>query len=297
MATLDVLIPHYNDVAGLLLSLKSIAAQTWTGDIRVVVADDGSSGEVRAKLKEAVAVYPFQIVIIENKENKGRPYTRNVLLESIESPYASWLDAGDEWYPLKLEKQFEKIVDLEAANGPAPFWVTCNYDWVWTARRPKPRTQKVEGDQIKSLLMGANLRAYLWTLLAPASAFTDIGWFDERLPRMQDLDFFIRFQLHGGRVHNAMATEPLCAYHKSDEGRNAVEIRRCNQIIFDKHRPLFNRYGTNFTEMRLFRMEMLSWRFAQNNKDRSLSWHFMIQAAKRRPYAFAKHLWTRGFQA
>ncbi|UWU16938.1 glycosyltransferase family 2 protein (plasmid) [Rhizobium sullae] len=291
MAELDILIPHFNDTAGLDLSLRSIEAQTWPGQVRVVIADDGSDALTKTKLREVAASFSFKIEIIENEENRGRPYTRNVLLAAIESPYVAWLDAGDEWYPLKLEKQFEKLAELEQTNGGNPFWVTCNYDWVWTGGLRRRRVQKVDGDQLKSLLIGSQLRAYLWTLIGPAATFKDVGWFDERLPRMQDLDFFIRFQMHGGRIYNATKTEPLCAYHKSDEGRKALEIRECNQIIFDKHRTLFRRYGDRFCEMRLFRMDMLAWRFAQNNGDIVLARHFMRKAATRRPIAFAKHVW------
>ena len=39
---LDVLMPHFRDVAGLTLSLASVAGQGWTGDLRLVVVDDGS---------------------------------------------------------------------------------------------------------------------------------------------------------------------------------------------------------------------------------------------------------------
>jgi len=97
MAELDVLIPHYNDVAGIAISLNCVARQTWPEPIRVVIADDGSNaGTVRA-LEELIEKCPFEVHLTRNPINRGRAYTRNVLLDSIDSPYVAWLDAGDAW--------------------------------------------------------------------------------------------------------------------------------------------------------------------------------------------------------
>ena len=232
----------------------------------------------------------YNFVLLLNSENRGRPYSRNRLLDAIESKYVSWLDAGDEWYPSKLENQFGTIDDIESLDTKKRAWITTNYDWIWKGGITKKTLQRTDGDQIKNLLIGTSLRAYLWTLLGTAESFKMVGYFDERLPRLQDLDYFIRFQLHGGRIYNTNSSEePLCAYHKSDDGRNALQIRDCNKIIFDKHRTLYNRYGADFVKMRLFKMEMLSWRFAHNNSDRRLARRYMAIAAYTRPNAFLQH--------
>jgi hypothetical protein len=145
--------------------------------------------------------------------------------------------------------------------------------------------------------MGKNLRAYLWTLLGSAESFKCVGWFDERLPRMQDLDFFLRFLSHGGVMHNMKGEDAYCVYHKSDIGRNAAEIRACNALIFDKHRVVYNRYGENFTRMRLYGMEMLAARFAQNNHDRFTAHRHLWEAFKHKPMVFLGHVRRKGFKA
>ncbi|WEX75089.1 glycosyltransferase family 2 protein [Sinorhizobium numidicum] len=297
MATLDILIPHYNDPEALALSLRSIARQSWPGEKRIVIADDGSRPDLR-KAVEAIAEHSeMRIDPIFNQVNRGRPYTRNVLLDSIESPYVAWLDAGDEWYPDKLDRQFDHVTLVESAHMNRPFWVTCNYDWAWAGRKKKKNTQRTDQDQMKGLLIGSTLRAYLWTLLGPAQSFKDVGWFDERLPRLQDLDYFVRFLTHGGVIKNVRHDGALCVYHKSDIGRNADEIRACNAHIFDKHRVLFNRYGESFRAMRLYNMEMLSARFAQNNKSAKLTRQYMWRALKARPKAFLAHTLKNGLKA
>lgn len=291
---LDILIPHHNDPEGLALSLRSISKQTWGGAKRVVIADDGSKLDWQHVLEEIVDESQLRIDLIRNHANRGRPYTRNVLLDSIQSPYVAWLDAGDEWYPRKLELQMACIDQLPSNEST---WLTCNYDWAWVGRKRKKVIQRTNHDQVRALLMGSSLRAYLWTLLGSAQSFKNVGWFDERLPRLQDLDYFIRFVTHGGRIEKLQDDEALCVYHKSDVGRNAEEIRSCNAYIFDKHRVLFNRYGHEFTRMRLYNMEMLAARYAQNNKSTRLAYRYMWRAFRTKPNAFMKHIGKKGLKA
>ncbi len=176
-------------------------------------------------------------------------------------------------------------------------WMTCNYHWKWQdGMQVRKRFQKTGQDQLKALLVGTDLRAYLWTLLGRAEAFTSVGWFDDRLPRLQDLDFFLRFSLKGGRILAPETTEALCIYHKTDFGRSADQIRECNAYIFDKYRVLYNRYGMKFRRTRLYHMEMHSARFAANNFDRQKTYEYMWRAAMARPRLFFRHMTRKGLR-
>lgn len=305
MATLDILVPHYNDPEGLALSLSSVLLQDWKGDKRIVIVDDGSSQNHRSAVCTIIEDLrqrdtdksPIRVDLLQNEINRGRPFSRNVLLDAVESRYVAWLDAGDEWYPTKLSAQFELMDLIEASQTDKMTWITCNYDWQWHGRRRKKNRQRTEQDQHKALLMGTNLRAYLWTLLGSAESFRNVGYFDERLPRMQDLDYFIRFVSHGGEIRNLGTDDAFCVYHKSDVGRNADEIRACNALVYDKHRVIFNRYGDEFCNTRLYNMDMLAARFAQNNSDRGRARYYMWRAFMTRPWSFLKHVSKKGLVA
>ncbi len=258
--------PHFRDPEGLRISLASIAEQTWTGDMRVVIVDDGSSPEHLADVEAQVAAFPLPVTLERNPQNRGRPYTRNRLLDLIDSPFVAWLDAGDIWYPEKIEKQFDHLNRLRfSGDDPDRYWITCNYDWQWEGRRARVIEQQTEGRQLRELLLGHKLRAYLWTLMGTAQAFRSAGRFDERLPRLQDLDYFIRFVLGGGELTAPRSAKPLCRYHKSDVGRNAQEIRACNALIFRKYWPHLQTYGPSFLKTIRFNADMLSARFSRNN--------------------------------
>jgi len=297
MATLDILIPHYNDPDGLDLSLRSIAAQTWNGETRLVIADDGSAAEKLTAARVIADSLDRPVTFLENGRNRGRPYTRNVLLDAMDSPYAAWLDAGDEWYADKLAVQFAALSTAERANPSGALWMSCHYHWKWTDNQgQRKKLQRTDQDQLRALLIGTDLRAYLWTLLARADDYRSVGWFDERLPRLQDLDFFLRFVLKGGRIEVPDHNDALCVYHKSDLGRSADQIRQCNAYIFDKYRVLYNRYGQKFCRTRLYHMEMHSARFAANNADHRLANDYLWKAARARPRLFLRHLRRKGFR-
>jgi len=266
--SLDVLIPHYRDLEGLTRSVASVTAQTWTGDIRMVVVDDGSPKADFRTVKVLLEDQPLPFVLERNSENRGRPYTRNRLLDSIDSDYVAWLDAGDVWYPEKLNLQFEHLYRLHfAGEDISRVWVTCNYDWQREGGRCYQVDQVVEGDQLKELFLGQKLRCYLWTLLGPASTFREIGPFDEQLPRLQDVDYFVRFVRAGGVITNPPYRMALCRYHKSDLGRCAHEIRQCNKVLFEKYRTSHEQYGREHLSVVRYNAETLSARYAKFNRN------------------------------
>ena len=119
MATLDILIPHYNDIDGLELTLRSIAAQTWRGETRIVIVDDGSAPDSARAAREIGEAFSQPVTFIANARNRGRPYTRNVLLDAIDSPYVAWLDAGERQLFLTGDNLVSDLVYNAGADGLA----------------------------------------------------------------------------------------------------------------------------------------------------------------------------------
>jgi glycosyltransferase involved in cell wall biosynthesis len=282
--SLDVLIPHYRDLDGFRQSIASVVDQTWAGDIRIVVVDDGSPSREFRRVRAILQDQPLPFVLERNPENRGRPFTRNRLLDSIDSDYVSWLDAGDVWYPEKLNLQFEHISRLRfLGKDVSRVWVTCNYDWQREGARRYQVDQVVDCDQLKELFLGQQLRCYLWTLLGHASTFRAVGRFDEQLPRLQDVDYFLRFVRAGGIIVNPPHRRALCCYHKSDLGRCAHEIRDCNKTLFRKYRSSIEQYGRDFVSTVRYNAETLSARYARFNGDQVARTYYIARAFTANP--------------
>jgi len=296
---LDVLIPHHRDPAGLAAALASVTAQDWLqtpgNRLRVVVVDDGSPRAEQAAARAALADFAagsgqdtdFEAL----PENQGRPAARNRLLDLTRAPYLAWLDAGDIWYPAKLSVQFAHLAALEATGQDiSRLWVSCSYDWDQGGRRRALR-QRVEGDQLAMLLMGTHLRAYLWTLLGRAEAFAIAGRFDPRLPRLQDLDWFLTFLRAGGQIvvppESVTRSEPvpLCCYFKSDIGRDAAQVAACYQLILAKSAPEIRARHRHFRRALTHKAWMLPARFAASNGDRLATIGYLLRATHASPGA------------
>jgi glycosyltransferase involved in cell wall biosynthesis len=289
MTIVSILIPHFNDPDGLALTLRSVEAQTWKGDREVVVVDDGSKPEVQARLEEVVEASSERVRLVRNPQNRGRPYTRNVLLDSADGKYITWCDAGDEFYPEKLERQLEGLYRARFVGYQANVWCICNYDMHWANRRATGRNQEVNGDLLGNLML-STLRAYLFTLLGSTQSFRDVGYFDTNLPRLQDLDFFIRFVTKGGMFVLPSTHTPLCVYHKSDVGKAGDEILRCSKYIYKKHEAALMTHSRRFRRNRQFDHYMLAARFTANNNDLLKTIRYRATAAFYSPVAFSRRL-------
>jgi glycosyltransferase involved in cell wall biosynthesis len=280
---LDVLVPHYQDVAGLRASLESVRCQSWRGELRVIIVDDGSDAATFAEVEQLAAAQPFEVTVRRFRVNMGRPFARNALLDEVDAPFIAWLDAGEIWYPDKLRLQFEHLRRLEFDGIDIDrVWVTCHYDWSQDGRVRRVEQQWSE-DQLSDLLIGDRLRAYLWTVVGRTNAFRAAGRFDEALPRLQDMDYFVRFLGAGGVLTAPDTDAPLCRYDKSDAGRNHADIAACADLIMRKHRSSFAKYGRGFIARANWKYAKLSARYARNNNSYGAAFRYLAVAAASNP--------------
>lgn len=247
MATVDVLIPFYNDSHGFKKTLDSIKAQTCLPQLRIVAVDDGSIPEhaknVAALLDQSGVPYR----LITNVQNRGRPFTRNVLLDHMDGDYVAWLDSGDEWFANKISVQLDALAQAGVTEDSDDCWATCSYEWREAGKPPRQIHQATDCDIVYSLLQGSRLRAYLWTILAPRPAMQRVGYFDAKLRWLEDLDFFVRFANEGGRLVQSNIPDALCAYNKEHSGRGARMISESYDHLFRKHIDIYAGYGRLFT--------------------------------------------------
>jgi len=82
--------------------------------------------------------------------------------------------------------------------------------------------------------------------MGTTQSFRDVGYFDLELPRLQDVDFFLRFVEKGGRFVLPPSAEPLCLYRKSDLGRSGTEVLRCNRYLLRKHAALLMQHSRRY---------------------------------------------------
>lgn len=260
--------PVYNDPDGLRRTVPTIFGQTWRGELRLLVVDDGSTDETPEVLASLAAMYG-RIDVVRNPENMGRPYARNRILEFARDGYLAWIDAGDLWDPRKLELQLGALRAAEARYPGTPLLCTGPLRWAFTDRgHNKVRVPDVTGDQLRNAILGT-LFPYLQGLVGRVDHFRSLGGFDERLLRRQDYDLLVRFVGEGGRVVSSPSDIPVFTYLKSDVGTSPELVAAANKVICDKHRPYYRAYGWRLERQVRSRQQRLVARFYENNGRRA----------------------------
>lgn len=136
----SVIIPIYNSEQYLADTLDSVFNQTLQ-NFEIVAVDDGSPDNSAAVIKTYQKKYPGKIKYIK-QENKGIAGARNTGIKNAKGEYIAFLDADDQWYPMRLQLAVElfeqnpevalvhsncdimlpdgKVVPLKRTDDPAP---------------------------------------------------------------------------------------------------------------------------------------------------------------------------------
>jgi glycosyltransferase involved in cell wall biosynthesis len=272
---LTVGIPVYNGAQHIAAAISSVQAQNWAGRLEILIVDDGSTDETQSVLA-SLRASDSRIRIITHDANYGRPFARNTILREARGRYLAWLDVDDEWFPLKLPTQFDTLYE-NTFDGEGEVIVMCPFDWKWKGSlRHRTVVPASTADTLKAFLSG-QLGAYLWSMLAPTKTFRAVGYFDESLPRLQDLDFLIRFARSGGKIVVA-GTKPLCVYNKDDSERTGRVVAGSLAHIWAKHKPLYLQYGSIFALSCRAKHHSLAARHAYSNEGVLLGGYYSARA-------------------
>lgn len=107
-----IICANYNYGRFIVEGMKSIQRQTYKGEIRLYIVDDGSSDDSWEKISEFAAKYP-DFVFAKRIENSGASVARNTAIEMCWdwADIIGVLDADDAYKPNKVEKLVEKLME------------------------------------------------------------------------------------------------------------------------------------------------------------------------------------------
>lgn len=270
---LTVGMPVYNASSTVVASIRSVLDQSWTGEMEILIVDDGSTDDTLSILKQQKAL-DNRIRIISHEKNLGRPFARNTVLENAFGTYLTWIDADDTWHPEKLKFQFDSLCKYSLPNDRAI--ALCPFTVKWGQNmRGRNNVPTVGLDDIATILDARN-PAYLWTMLTKLCFYRSVGGFDEKLPRLQDTDIVIRLLLHGCFFVSTDQKKPLCVYNKSDIGKSGKVVFEAMQRIFLKHNFLYRRFGREFFHGCRAMHHQLGFRHSRSNGEiNRAAFHYM----------------------
>ncbi|WP_299757622.1 glycosyltransferase [uncultured Pontibacter sp.] len=184
-----VLIPHYNNPAGLRKSLASIE---YTMPIDVLIVDDGSSKKPDEQGLHELFKGKLNLNFIYNKVNQGIEGTLNIGLKYIQEQmaiqYIARLDCGDTCNPLRFIKQ-KQILDDYPDFYLIGSWVDFVDDSgrkIYTYKAPSNHKDIVNNMFLKCSFIHPSV-------MFRAAALHKIGLYPTKYKAAEDYAFFFNF--------------------------------------------------------------------------------------------------------
>jgi glycosyltransferase involved in cell wall biosynthesis len=185
MEKISVIIPTYNGSRNIKRAIQSVLNQDYP-NIEVIVVDDASTDDTVGVVK---SIKDSRLKIIEHKVNKNGSAARNTGIKASKGKYIALLDDDDEWLPTKLSKQVEYLEKKDSKEWKA---VVGSYITEKNGLQKETILTK-EGDLRKEILLMEVSMSIGSGILIEKKAVEEIGGFDEKYLRHQDLEFILRY--------------------------------------------------------------------------------------------------------
>jgi glycosyltransferase involved in cell wall biosynthesis len=216
----SVVVTCYNSALTVLRAIDSVREQT-ISDLEIVVVDDASSDSTVAVVE---AIREPRIRLIRNNRNRGIGGAKNVGVAAARGRIIAFIDSDDSWVPEKLAIQLDAL-DRDPSHAPlsfSAFWVHRGGTGATVLRCPARR-----GSWLKSILSGETFSLGS-TFVATKACFDAVGDFDERLARLQDRDWTLRYlRQHGEFV---FVPQPLAHIYNSGWPEPGTVERSVNEL-------------------------------------------------------------------
>ena len=255
---ISVIIPAYNAEIFIRRALDSILAQTYT-NIEILVVDDGSQDRT-AEIVESFVEKDSRVTLLKQK-NAGVATARNLAIEKSNGEYIAPIDADDIWYPQKLEKQAQCILEADQSIGLVYAWsVRIDEDDVIVGTIDVEYCQdfySVEGTVYPALVY-ANFIGNASVPLIRRTCFEQVGGYNCKLKAdnaqgCEDWDIYLRVAEH---YKFRVVREFLIGYRqlRVSMSRNYVSMERYYNLFmadFQQRHPeiptyIYNLSASNF---------------------------------------------------
>lgn len=187
----SIIIPTYKRPDTLQRAVNSALNQTYR-PIEVIVVDDNDPNTEARKLTEKVMeVYRENILVtyLKHDRNKNGSAARNTGARSAKGEYLCFLDDDDEYLPIKVEAQVNRLEELDESWGAC----YCRYyrrtnDGKLVSRSTERREGYVSFHELcRNFWHGGGTGP-----MVRRSVFDAVGGFDESFFRNQDYEYMLK---------------------------------------------------------------------------------------------------------
>jgi glycosyltransferase involved in cell wall biosynthesis len=219
-------------------AVASVLSQSWPRR-EILIVDDASTDRSRRILQELERTQP-EIRVIWHERNRGFSEAANTLVAEARGEFIAFLGDDDESAPRRLERQYARIIEYEAAHpgaivlcysgrGVVPVGAeTPAFQHHGIGRTPPEPSGSIVADHLLGLVKDDGQswgRVGSGTLMAKVEALRSLGGFDGRFRRASDCDLAIRAAF--AEAHFISVDAPLIVQHMTETADKAgkVELR------------------------------------------------------------------------
>lgn len=180
----SIVIPAYNAADTICRAVDSALNQEYE-KIEVIVVDDKSTDNTVELLRE----YGDRIKLICHDVNKNGAAARNSGVQFASGKLISLLDSDDEYHSDKVSAQVHAMIKLGLCANDF-FCIACLKD----------EKDEAAGELVSISMRSIFLKEHTFnssTLLISRAFYDDLGGFDVRFKRHQDLEFLVRASVKG----------------------------------------------------------------------------------------------------
>lgn len=238
MPKISVIIPAYNRADILPRTINSVLNQTFK-DFELIVIDDGSKDSTRQVVEE-IAKRDSRVKYIWQENSGGAARPKNKAFRFCQGEFIAYLDHDDEWFPEKLQKQYDFFQNSSKKNLGL---VSCNVLIVNQSNNTTGIHKMRNYNSIKDLLLeGGNYAFSNSSIMIPRKVVEIVGDRDESLKLFEDQDIFIRIA-EAGYVFD-FVDDVLIKYY-IDDSNLSKDFKRAApdyERFVNKHIALLRKY-------------------------------------------------------
>lgn len=302
MSKISVIIPTYNYAGFVTQAIESVLAQTYK-NFEIIVIDDGSTDDT----KEVLRPYMNKVRYIYT-ENGGPSRARNLGVKNSKGEYVAFLDSDDLYSNDYLEKCINNLSDNSGDLVMTDSYSDFYDDTSKLIKREYLAKKNYVGNETKLIEQLFNHYfvqfPVLMGILIKKSCFEKIGYLDEKLGYVEDLDLWFRIAGHNLKI--AYLQEPLYIYrrhsHSLCRNRNKIKMHlnavysvyeKNKKLVFRKDKSLRKLYGEILWSLGtngLINMDLL---FGTKCLIKSQVYHFSYKKIRNSVRTFLKSLFLR----
>ncbi len=191
---LSIIIPCFNGADTIAVQLEALSQQEWSEPWEIIVADNGSTDETLAIVKQYAKQLP-NLRIVDSSKKRGSSYARNVGVAAAKGESVAFCDVDDEVAPRWVAAMGGALAKHELVGCPFDI-EKLNPLWVQKSRgnpqRDSPQTIWYPPYLPHVAGCGLGVRR---------SLYEAVGGFDESLSNLPDTDFCFKTQFTGVQLH------------------------------------------------------------------------------------------------